>query len=370
MTSPPSSLQHTPLHGLHVVLGAKMAPFAGYDMPLHYAAGILGEHKHTRASASLFDVSHMGQARLYGDEAAAALERLVPGDIQALAKGRMRYSLLTSAAGGILDDLMITRMEDHFYVVYNAARKDVDERHITAHLLPAGCTLEVMADQALIALQGPAAAAALGRHAPGAPALSFLSAAYMAVAGAPAIVSRSGYTGEDGYEISLPAAMAQDVARALLGEPEVAAAGLGARDSLRLEAGLCLYGADIDETTSPIEAGLAWTIGKRRKIEGGFLGAEPIMAQLFDGPPRRRVGILPDGRAPARAHTPILDADGAPVGEVTSGGFSPTLGRPIAMGYVATDFATDGAPVGLEIRGRVRPGHIAPMPFVPHHYKR
>jgi aminomethyltransferase len=362
-------LRHTPLHALHVALDAKMAPFAGYDMPLHYAAGILGEHQHTRARASLFDVSHMGQARLYGADALAALERLVPGDIQALAPGRMRYSLLTSPAGGILDDLMITRMGDHLYLVYNAARKDTDERHITAHL-PAGCTLEVMADQALIALQGPAAAAALGRHAPGAPALSFMSAATMDVAGAPAIVSRSGYTGEDGYEISLPAAAAQEVARALLDEPEVAPAGLGARDSLRLEAGLCLYGADIDETTSPIEAGLAWTIGKRRKIEGGFLGAEPIMAQLFDGPARRRVGILPDGRAPARAHTPILDADDAPIGEVTSGGFSPTLGRPIAMGYVATDFATDGTPVGLEIRGRVHPGHIAPMPFVPHHYKR
>ncbi|HYU14152.1 MAG TPA: glycine cleavage system aminomethyltransferase GcvT, partial [Stellaceae bacterium] len=299
-TADTAPLKHTPLYELHRARGARMVAFAGYEMPVQYPTGIISEHLHTRAQAGLFDVSHMGQIRLDGAAAARALEVLVPGDLQALAPGRMRYTLLLNEAGGILDDLMATRVPngagDGLMLVVNAARKDADFAHLAAHLNSAA-TIEPRFDRALLALQGPAAAIVLARHVAGVERMPFMSAAEVRLAGVPAFVTRSGYTGEDGFEISLAAGDAVAVAERLLAEPEVAPIGLGARDTLRLEAGLCLYGHDIDETTTPIEAGLAWTIGKRRRAEGGFAGAAAILRQLAEGPHRRRVGIRPDGRA-------------------------------------------------------------------------
>ena len=358
----------TPLDQLHRDLGAKMVPFAGYEMPLQYPTGVMAEHLHCRAAASLFDVSHMGQASLHGHGATAALERMVPSDIAALAPMRQRYTVLTNELGGILDDLIVGRVGERLFLVANASRKDADFRHIIG-MLPDGVTLEEHEDRALLALQGPAAAAVFARLAPG-DALGFLGMGEMAVAGVPCLVSRSGYTGEDGFEISVPANRAEELARALLAEPEVKPAGLGARDSLRLEAGLCLYGADIDELTTPIEAGLGWVIGKRRRQEGGFLGEVVIRDQLKIGPPRMRVGIRPDGRAPARALTEIGATDGTRAGNVTSGGFSPTLSAPIAMGYVRRDLAAEGTPLELMVRGQKLPGRVVPLPFVPHRYIR
>lgn len=364
-----NSLKKTPLNALHHACGGKMVPFAGYEMPVQFPMGVLKEHLHTRATAGLFDVSHMGQARLTGEGAATALETLVPGDIQALEPGAMRYTLLTNENGGILDDLMVTNAGDHLFVVVNAACKDADFAHIGAKL--AGrCTLEILPDQALIAVQGPNAAEAVATLAPGADALVFLTGAAMEVAGVAGFVTRSGYTGEDGFEISVPANHAEAVARALLDLPEVEPVGLGARDSLRLEAGLCLYGHDIDETTSPIEATLAWTIGKRRREEGGFPGADIILGQLKDGVSRKRVGLLPEGKAPAREGTEITDQTGRAIGHVTSGGFGPSFGGPVAMGYVERTAAEIGAEVGLNVRGTARPAKIAKMPFVPPSYKR
>ena len=362
-------LARTALFALHRELGAKMVPFAGYEMPVNYPDGILREHAHARAAAALFDVSHMGQARLSGADAVTALEALVPGDIAALRPGRMRYTMLTNAAGGILDDIMVTARGDGLSLVFNAARKAADRAHIEAHLT-AGAALEVIGDRALLALQGPRAAAVLARFAPEAPGTRFMEARALSLAGVEAVVSRSGYTGEDGFEISLPDNAAEGVARALLAEAEVAPAGLGSRDTLRLEAGLCLYGHDIDETTSPVEAALGWTIGKRRRAEGGFPGAARILAEIEDGPERLRVGIRPEGRAPAREGTEIFDTEGAPIGKVTSGGFGPTVGGPIAMGYVAAAFAETGTEVILGIRGREVPARIHDLPFVPHRYHR
>src|SRR5438034_5188307 len=284
-----------------------MVAFAGYEMPVQYPTGIIAEHLHTRAQAGLFDVSHMGQIRLHGIGAAGALEALVPGDLQALAPQRMRYTLLLNEAGGVLDDLMATRIGDGLMLVVNASRKEADFAHLAAHLNSA-VTIEPRCDSALLALQGPAAAIVLARHAAGIGDMPFMSAAEVSLAGVPAFVTRSGYTGEDGFEISLAAGDAVAVAERLLAEPEVAPIGLGARDTLRLEAGLCLYGHDIDETTTPVEAGLAWTIGKRRRAEGGFPGAAMILRQLAEGTARRRVGIRPDGRAPAREGTAIIAA--------------------------------------------------------------
>jgi aminomethyltransferase len=357
----------TPLYGLHVELGGKMVPFAGYDMPVQYPKGILAEHNRTRAQAGLFDVSHMGQVRLSGADVAAALERLVPGDIAALPAGKVRYTMFTGPQGGILDDLMVSSAGDHLFLVVNASRKAQDIAHMRAHL-GAGVAVEPLEDRALLALQGPAAAAVIARLAPQAAAMGFMEFASLTIDGANCFVTRSGYTGEDGFEISVPAAQSEAFARRLLAEPEVAPAGLGARDSLRLEAGLCLYGSDIDESTSPIEADLLWTISRRRREQGGFPGADPILRQLREGTARRRVGIKPFDKAPARAHTEITDAAGRKIGEVTSGGFGPTLGGPLAMGYVETAFAAPGSEIQLVVRGTPRPAQVVALPFVAHRY--
>ena len=363
-----TDLKRTPLAALHEELGGRMVPFAGWEMPVQFA-GIMAEHKHTRAKASLFDVSHMGQAELSGEDPAAALETLVPGDIAGLEAGRTRYTLLTNDAGGIRDDLMATHLGDRLFLVVNAACKEADFAHIGGSL--AGrATLTPLADRALLALQGPEAAAVMARLAPGACGMPFMSWASFELDGVPCTLTRSGYTGEDGWEISAPAEAAERLARRLLAEPEVEPAGLGARDSLRLEAGLCLYGSDIDTTTTPIEAGLAWTIGKRRRAEGGFPGADVILAQIQDKPARRRVGLRPDGKAPARAHTDILDPSGTVIGEVTSGGFGPSVDGPVAMGYVDRAQSAEGTEVAFAIRGRELPGRVVRLPFVQHRYFR
>lgn len=372
MTDTP--LLRTPLYGLHVELGGKMVPFAGYEMPVQYPLGVLKEHLHTRAEAGLFDVSHMGQAWLEaepGEDAAALIETLLPGDIAALAPGRIRYSLLLNDDGGILDDLMVTRTPDpaRLFLVVNAACKDADFAHIAAKL--AGrARLVRLDDRALIALQGPKAAEVLARHAFGADDLAFMETGTFALDRVECMISRSGYTGEDGFEISVPAEEAEDLARRLLAEPEVAPIGLGARDSLRLEAGLCLYGHDIDTTTTPVEAGLSWTIGKRRRAEGGFPGAARILQQLAEGPARKRVGVKPDGRAPAREGTPILSADGREIGRVTSGGYGPSVAGPVAMGFVESRFAAPGTAVSLLIRGKAHPAVVAALPFVAANFHR
>ncbi|WP_339852061.1 glycine cleavage system aminomethyltransferase GcvT [uncultured Nisaea sp.] len=362
-----TTLLKTPLHTLHVELGAKMVPFAGYDMPVQYPAGVKAEHLHTRAKAGLFDVSHMGQVKLTGSDAARDLERLAPGDLDGLAVGQMRYSMFTNEAGGILDDLMVCRIEDGLMVVVNAACKDADIAHMRANL---SSEITVLEDRALIALQGPGAEAALSALAPAAATLSFMTGAEMDVDGAACFVTRSGYTGEDGYEISVPANQADALARKLLAQNDVEAIGLGARDSLRLEAGLCLYGHDIDETTTPVEAALTWSIGKRRREEGGFPGADVILGQIKNGAPRKRVGILPDGRAPAREGTEIQAPDGTSIGSITSGGFGPSLEAPLAMGYVTTEHAAAGSAVNVVVRGKALPAKTAKMPFVPNGYKR
>ena len=363
----PDKLQRTSLHALHVALGAKMVPFAGYDMPVQYPQGILGEHQHCRAQAGLFDVSHMGQVKLTGPDAAKALETLVPGDLQALKVGEIRYTLFTNERGGILDDLMVTNAGDHLFVVVNAACKVQDVGHMKAKL-PSSIKVEELTERALLALQGPAAATVMARFAPESAKLRFMTAAAMTVMGIDCFVTRSGYTGEDGFEISVPNAKAEALAKALLAEPEVKPIGLGARDTLRLEAGLCLYGHDIDENTTPIEAGLAWAIGKRRREEGGFPGADMILAHLKGGSPRRRVGLKPEGRAPARDHTPIHGEDGRSLGEISSGGFGPTVGGPIAMGYVEASYAKPGTTVNLMVRGTPRPAQVVALPFNPTNY--
>jgi aminomethyltransferase len=360
-----AALLRTPLHNLHLGLGAKMVAFAGYDMPVQYA-GIIAEHLHTRSAASLFDVSHMGQVRLDGADAARALETLVPGDITGLKPNRMRYTLFLNERGGILDDLMVTNAGDHLHLVVNASRKRDDIAHLERHL----ARVTPLPDRALLALQGPAAAAVLERLAPGADALPFMAAAAMSVGGVAAFVTRSGYTGEDGFEISVAGSDAEPLARKILAEPEVKPAGLGARDTLRLEAGLCLYGHDIDETTTPIEAALGWTISARRRREGGYPGAAIIARELTQGPARLRVGLRPEDRAPAREETPIIDANGKPLGRVTSGGFSPSLNVPIAMGHVARESSALGTVLQLLVRGKARPARVVPLPFVPHRYRR
>lgn len=361
-------LKTTPLHALHVELGAKMVPFAGYDMPVQYPDGVLSEHLHTRAAAGLFDVSHMGQAYLVGSDHAsvcAAIEALVPGDILGLEPTAIRYTLLLNDKGGIRDDLMVTRTKKDgtLFLVVNAACKDADFAHIAGHL-PAGIELHRIEDRALIALQGPKAAVVFARFAPDAAAQDFMTGVEMTVAGIPCLVSRSGYTGEDGYEISVPEAEAVTLTKKLLAEPEVKPIGLGARDSLRLEAGLCLYGHDIDETTTPVEGALTWTISKRRREEGNFPGAKIILDQIANGVTRKRVGLLPEGKAPAREGTEITDASGRKIGVVTSGGYGPSVGGPIAMGYVETAHAKAGTDVELMVRGKGRPAKVVAMPFV------
>lgn len=358
----------TPLHPLHDRLGAKFVTFAGYDMPVQYPPGVLAEHLHTRAQASLFDVSHMGQIRLSGANLVALLEQLVPGDVVGLAPGQTRYTQFTNDAGGIIDDLMVTRQKDYLDLVVNAGTKHADLQHLR-NALPGSIDIEHREDRALLALQGPAAAAVMTRLAPALASLPFISAAEASLYGIRCGVTRSGYTGEDGFEISLPGSQAIALAEALLAEPEVAPAGLGARDSLRLEAGLCLYGHDIDPTTTPIEAGLLWSIGKRRRAEGGFPGADVIRRQITEGPPRRRVGILPEGRAPAREHTAI-HRDGELVGIVTSGGYAPSIAGPVAMGYVDAKAAKPGTRLDLMVRETLRPAKIVTLPFVPTRYFR
>jgi aminomethyltransferase len=355
-------LHQTPLDALHRELGARMVPFAGYDMPVQYPAGIIVEHKHTRAQAGLFDVSHMGQVKLHGDNRIAALEALVPGDLEGLSLGGMRYSLFTNDVGGVLDDLMITVCEDHLFLVVNAGCKDADIAHLKAHL--GDDAVEVLEDRALIALQGPAAVAALSRLAPAAADLAFMSAAQMDLDNISCFVSRSGYTGEDGYEISVPADQAEALARTLLAMEEVEPVGLGARDSLRLEAGLCLYGHDLDPATTPIEAGLTWTIGKRRRMPGAFPGADIILAQIENKPTRKRIGLVPEGRAMAREGADIVDSDGAVVGTVTSGGFGPSFGGAVVMGYVKIAYAGVDTKLGLVVRGKTVPATVVKMPFV------
>ncbi len=371
MTTTDQPLRRTPLYALHVELGAKMVPFAGYEMPVQYPAGILKEHLHTRAAAGLFDVSHMGQAFLSGADPAKALERVTPADVQGLKEGMQRYGLLLNDRGTIVDDFMFTKLagERDLYLVVNGATKEGDFKYIAGKLKDIA-TLTPRPDRALLALQGPKAAAVLEKLSPGINRLVFMRVVRAHVAGAPAIVSRSGYTGEDGFEISLEGKDVERVARALLADPDVLPVGLGARDSLRLEAGLCLYGHDIDETTDPVEANLVWSIGKRRKDAKDFPAAEMIMGEVANGVARKRVGILPDGKAPAREGTEIADKSGKVIGRITSGGFGPSLNAPVAMGYIDSRFAKDGTEIALIVRGKAMPARVAPMPFVPHRYKR
>jgi aminomethyltransferase len=374
------TLRKTPLHALHLARGGKMVPFAGYDMPVQYAAGVLKEHLHTRAAAGLFDVSHMGQIALRPksgkvEDAALALERLVPQDVVAIAPGRQRYAQFTNAAGGLLDDLMVANFGDHLFLVVNGACKAADEAHLRKHLADA-CSIDVLTDRALVALQGPKAASALAGICPEAPAMKFMDAGPQQVDGISCFVSRSGYTGEDGFEISIPAARAEAVVSRLLDNPDVMPIGLGARDSLRLEAGLCLYGHDIDTTTTPVEAALEWSVQKSRRSggarAGGFPGADVILSQFEQGASRRLIGLLPEGRAPVREGAQLFaDTNSAdPIGAVTSGGFGPSLNAPVAMGYLPTSHAAVGGLVFADVRGQRLPLRVSAMPFVPHNYKR
>jgi aminomethyltransferase len=376
---PETSLKQTPLHALHVASGGKMVPFAGYEMPVQYTTGVLREHLHTRQAAGLFDVSHMGQIALRAksgkvEDAALALERLVPQDVLGVAPGRQRYAQFTNGAGGLLDDLMVANFGSHLFLVVNAACKAEDEAHLRANLAET-CVIEPLPDRALIALQGPKACSVLAKFCADAASMRFMDSGRRSIDGIDCFVSRSGYTGEDGFEISVPADHAERLAKALLGDSDVLPIGLGARDSLRLEAGLCLYGHDIDATTTPVEGALEWSIQKSRRHggarAGGFPGADKILAQLEMGAPRRRVGLRPEGRAPVREGTPLF-ADAASslrIGAVTSGGFGPTINAPVAMGYLPASHAIGGL-VFAELRGQRLPLRIAAMPFVPNTYKR
>lgn len=368
-------LLKTPLHALHIELGARMVPFAGYDMPVQYPLGVMKEHQHTREHAGLFDVSHMGQIRLTGADAALALEALVPVDIIDLPVGMQRYAMFTNEHGGILDDLMVANLgNDQLFLVVNAACKEQDLAHLRKHL-SGHCTVEpLFEERALLALQGPQAVTVLERLAPEVARMTFMQFAPVTLQGVTCYVSRSGYTGEDGFEISVPAEHAEALARRLLAEPEVQAIGLGARDSLRLEAGLCLYGHDMNEKSTPIEASLLWAISKARRVDGpragGFPGAEQIFAQQQQGVARKRVGLLPQERTPVREGAEIVDADGTPIGTVCSGGFGPTLGAPLAMGYVDAAFTSLDSEVWAIVRGKRVPMKVAKMPFVPQRYYR
>ncbi len=368
-----SPLLQTPLHALHLELGARMVPFAGYAMPVQYPAGIITEHRQCRASAALFDVSHMGQLRLVGPDAAAALESLVPQDVLDLPVGKQRYAFFTNAAGGLLDDLMITRRADDLFLVVNAGCKDADTRHLVTEI-GHRCQIVPMPDHALLALQGPKAVDALARINGGVAALTFMSGGHFALAGTDCFVTRSGYTGEDGFEISVPATHAIALARTLLAQPEVEAAGLGARDTLRLEAGLCLYGHDIDTATTPVEAGLTWAIQKVRRPggarAGGYPGQDALGAQLTQGAATKRIGLTGLERTPVREGAPLVDIQGHPVGRITSGTVGPSVGQPIAMGYVAANHAGIGSELYAEVRGKRVPMRVTAMPFAPHRYFR
>jgi aminomethyltransferase len=368
----PARLRLTPLNALHRELRAKLVPFAGYEMPLQFGTGIVKEHLHVRSAAGLFDVSHMGQARLTGPDfetAAAAFESLVPGNILGLKPGRLRYTQLLNAEGGMIDDLMAARDRDgqSLWLVVNASRKEIDFEYIS-QTSPASVELTPAPDQALLALQGPEAAAVLSRSIPGAERLRFMGSAAFRLGPEIVLVSRSGYTGEDGFEISVRASFAESLARRLLAEPEVLPIGLGARDTLRLEAGLCLYGQDMDEAVSPVEAGLSFSIGKRRRTGGGFAGAERVLRELVEGPKRVRIGLKLEGRAAARAGMTVTDAAGNAIGRVTSGAFTPSAAASIAMAYVPAGHAAPGTELAIGIRGAAVPARVVPMPFVPHNY--
>jgi len=379
-------LQKTPLHALHVELGARMVPFAGYSMPVQYPAGLMAEHKHTRTAAGLFDISHMGQLRLVGPDAAAAFETLMPVDVVDLAPGKQRYGLLLNDAGGILDDLMFfNEGHDSLFVIVNGACKVADLAHIQARI-GARCDVQPMPDHALLALQGPQAAATLARLSPGVERFVFMTGGAVQIGGIPAFVTRSGYTGEDGFEISVKGSDAEALARLLLAQPEVQPIGLGARNSLRLEAGLCLYGNDIDETTTPVEASLNWAIQKVRRTggarAGGFPGADKVLAQLaaaasgtsgiadHDTLKRRRVGLVALERIPVRDGTPLQSFEGMAIGQVTSGLLGPTVDRPVAMGYVAAAYAEPGTRIQAVVRGKLVPMEVSTLPFLPARYHR
>ncbi|WP_395684658.1 glycine cleavage system aminomethyltransferase GcvT [Aestuariivirga sp.] len=364
----------TSLYDEHLKLGARLVPFAGYEMPVQYPTGIIAEHGWTRSNAGLFDVSHMGQCLISASDfetVATAMERLVPADVIGLTPRQQRYSQLLSEEGGTLDDLMVTRhdRDGTLYVVVNAGRKEHDYGWISARL-PSGVEFRRLDGLSLLALQGPRAEDVVAQFAPALRQLPFMNYADAEIAGIRVQVSRSGYTGEDGFEISLDSADAPRLWSVLLSDPLVKPIGLGARDSLRLEAGLCLYGHELDETISPVEADLLWSISKRRRAEGGFVGAARIQKDIAGGVSRKRVGIRPEGRAPARDGTVIIDADGKEIGRITSGGFGPTVGGPIAMGYVTPTFASPGTKVNLMVRGTPLPAEIVKLPFIPNRFKR
>lgn len=367
------TLLHTPLYDLHVSRGAKMVPFAGYAMPVQYPTGIIKEHTHTRTQAGLFDVSHMGQVHLSGSDAAAALETLMPIDILDLPVGKQRYAMFTNERGGVMDDLMVANLGDSLLVVVNAACKAQDIAHMQEHLSER-CEVEVLEDRALLALQGPAAGAVMARLAPETANMVFTDIATVTLVGVDCWVSRSGYTGEDGFEISLPTQSANALANELLSHPEVELIGLGARDSLRLESALCLYGHDLDADTTPVESSLMWALSKTRRADGarpgGYLGADVILDQIANGVSRRRVGLLPTARVPVREGAELVDAEGRKVGVVTSGGFGPTLAMPVAMGYVETAFAAPDTELAAIVRGKPVPVKVAKTPFLPARYYR
>tara|TARA_R100000750_G_scaffold34896_1_gene22465 strand:- start:2114 stop:3244 length:1131 start_codon:yes stop_codon:yes gene_type:complete len=371
-----TELKTTVLNDLHHAQGAKMVGFAGYEMPVQYKLGVLKEHLHTRASAGLFDVSHMGQVILRGPDVARALEALVPVDVIGLAEGRQRYALFTNDAGGIEDDLMIANRGDHLFLVVNAACKHADVARMRAALEPQGITVKMLENRALVALQGPAAEDVLAEHCPDVREMKFMDVATLPIAGAECWISRSGYTGEDGFEISVPNAAAMDLAKSLLGDARVEAIGLGARDSLRLEAGLCLYGQDLDTDTTPIAAGLGWAISKARRTDGaragGFPGDTRILSEMAEGTALKRVGLRPEGRAPLRAGVVLFDAEegGSEMGTVTSGGFGPSVEGPVSMGYVPRAQASEGTTLWAELRGKRVPVRVAKLPFVPAGFKR
>lgn len=373
MTNEPldRELRTVALDSLHHELGARMVPFAGYSMPVQYLSGIIAEHKQTRTRAGLFDISHMGQVRISGPDVAKALEKLVPGNLVDLPPFKQRYTVFTTASGGVFDDFMVTNIGDHFFLVVNAARKDEDLRYLKERMLE-NCTIELLSDQALIALQGPQASGVLARLAPGSEQLKFMTAGYFVLDSLDCLITRCGYTGEDGFEISVPALQADRVARLLLNQPEVNPIGLGARDSLRLEAGLSLYGHELDESTTLIEAGLQWVVAKRyqgiSKMDACFPGAEITLGQIRDGVAKKRVGLIPEGRAPIREGTQILNFKDEVVGRVTSGGFGPTIGGPVAMAYIDAEYASVGSRLIAVLRNKPCPVRVTALPFVKHNY--
>ena len=368
MSSANTTTKRTPLYELHVELGGKLVDFAGWELPVQYAKGIKAEHLHCRSKASLFDVSHMGQVKLHGANVSSELEKIVPSNIVGLPEGKARYTVFTNDTGGILDDLIVSNAGDHLFTVVNASMRDQDIQHLQDNLTD--CDVEEITDRALVAVQGPKAESVVGKHAQEVVELKFMQTMITKLMGVDCRISRLGYTGEDGFEISIPVDNAVKIVKEFLQDEDCEPAGLGSRDSLRLESGLCLYGNDIDETTTPIEAQLNWIIQKRRREEGGFLGAERIIKELNQGPARKLVGIKPEGGAPARRGTIICDQNENQIGEITSGGFGPTINGPISMGYVSAGFSEFGTQVNLLVRNKSLPARVTAMPFVTQNYKR